>query len=294
MTKINKIALIGVNYNSETCAIRFIEGVSKLLLDDIEFTIILIDNTERLSSDDFFSKIHAINNNVICIKALRNLGYFGGARLGLSTLLKDDEYPDWLIVTNVDIEFKDRYFLQILKTFKDHVDKPGVIAPTIWSNFSKRDINPKIVKRPSKRKMEFYTLIFSTYYSMNLYELLSAAKLTIRRMLKYILKKMTLNYHKDSTNLADKFQVIYAPHGSCIIFSKEYFLSGGSLNYPQFLFNEEIFVAETVRALGLNVVYIPKLKVIDDEHVSTGIIRSRKMFSYISDSACYITNTYFK
>jgi len=289
-----KIALIGVSYNSDPSAIRFIEGLSTLLLDDVEFTIILVDNTERHNSEVFFNQIHAKNKHVICIKAQDNLGYFGGARLGLSTYLEKNEYPDWLIISNVDIEFRDPKFLQILKACSN-IENIGVIAPAILSIFSQRDINPKIFKRPSKRKMKFYKQIFSNYYLMNCYGLLSAAKFKTSIFLKgKLFRKQIIRDNKGTRYSTEKWSAIYAPHGSCIIFSKVFFLRGGSLNYPQFLFNEEIFVGETTRKLGLKVIYFPKLKVIDEEHISTGIIRSRRIASYVADSAKFVADTFFK
>jgi GT2 family glycosyltransferase len=88
-------------------------------------------------------------------------------------------------------------------------------------------------------------------------------------------------------------RTIYAPQGSCLVFSRRYFEQGGSLEYPAFLFGEEIFVAETVLRLGLQVVYDPRLRVWHDEHASTGRLRSRKLARYVGQSAAYLADTFF-
>ena len=77
---------------------------------------------------------------------------------------------------------------------------------------------------------------------------------------------------------------IYAPHGSCIIFNKNYFERGGTLDHISFLFGEEIFVGETVRNLRLNVLYIPEIKVRHYEHSSIGNVISRRINKFYRKS----------
>ena len=286
-----KVVLIGVNYNSDPSVFRFIEGLSKLSLDNVEFTCILVDNTERYKSDVFFNKVHAKNKHIVCIKAPYNLGYFGGARLGLSKYLEKDNYPDWLIISNVDIEFRDHQFLQILRTCSNF-ENIGVIAPSIWSEVRKHDWNPKIFARLSKQKVHFYKVLYRNFYAFTLYQLLSKLKNLINRSIMVGIKNLTTQKKKKKIV---SWQNIYAPHGACIIFSKLYFERGGNLNYPQFLFGEEIFVAETVRHIGLRVIYYPAIKIYSYDHVSTGgrLFQSRKIASYYYESAVFIADKYF-
>jgi hypothetical protein len=60
-----------------------------------------------------------------------------------------------------------------------------------------------------------------------------------------------------------------------------------------FLFNKEIFVAETVRKLGLRVAYDTRLKIQHNEHKSTKLIRSREVAAYMRDSAIYCAKVFF-
>jgi hypothetical protein len=78
-----------------------------------------------------------------------------------------------------------------------------------------------------------------------------------------------------------------------MIFSRRYFRAGGNFEYSVFLFGEEIFVAETAKGLGLAVRYCPWLGVLDNEHASTGIIRSRKVAGYMKDATNYLVEHYF-
>jgi len=80
---------------------------------------------------------------------------------------------------------------------------------------------------------------------------------------------------------------IYAPHGSFIIFSREYFERGGSLKPGAFLYAEELFVAETCRRLGLKAVYWPVIQVAHDEHVSTAANPAVRHFMATAADYCY-------
>jgi GT2 family glycosyltransferase len=86
---------------------------------------------------------------------------------------------------------------------------------------------------------------------------------------------------------------IYAPHGSFLIFSSEYFRAGGSLDFPCFLFGEEVYLAESLKQLGLDAVYEPSLEVVHQEHKSTKLMKSRKLASAVAASAAYCADTYF-
>ena len=93
---------------------------------------------------------------------------------------------------------------------------------------------------------------------------------------------------------AGERKAIYAAHGSCMVFSKNYFVQGGNLKHISFLFGEEIFVAETARSLKLQTVYEPRLRVSDAEHASTGFFYSRKVAAYMKQSTLDIIEHYYK
>jgi GT2 family glycosyltransferase len=286
--KDKKILILGINYYSDDSACRFVNSFKDYLNEDVE--CVLIDNTVRDSSNNFFSKIKKISPLVQTIKPECNLGYFGGAQYGFEYYQKkNNEYPDWIIVSNVDLVFSDPNFFKLLLKINNFPDL-GVIAPRIFSKLSKIDLNTKIVNRPSKLYMKFIKVILSNYYAFTIYTFFS-----------YIKKKI-MSYKEALTLGSNKIQIqgknsdflkIYAPHGSCIVFHKRFFQKGGSLDYPSFLFGEEIFVAETARKLDLKIIYYFKLKILDYEHASTGIIKNKRMVGYFKDSINIIVDQYF-
>jgi GT2 family glycosyltransferase len=298
-TSQSKIVVVGVNYETDALALRFVSGLSRIALD-ANVVIVLVDNSERADSTGFFSAVRARYPDVLCVKSPANLGYFGGANLGLRAYLATGQDFDWLVVSNVDVEFLGDDFAVRLADLWSTEDI-GVIAPSIWSSVSRCDLNPKMLVRPGRARIRLYTLLYRSFCLLNAYGL--SAMLV--RNLRYLLKNRVLTpimrwlaplqrgSRPDTTVRDSAPKSIYAPQGACIIFSKLFFLRGGSLDYPMFLFGEEIYVAETARVLGLRVVYDPRLTLRHDDHRSTGIMRSRAMASHAYESAVYIADTYF-
>jgi GT2 family glycosyltransferase len=285
------VVVIGVTYNSDEAALQFVRSLTRTsAASTADVSLVLVDNTERDNSDLFFERVRKENPNIVCIKSPRNLGYFNGAKLGFNEYLQTNSLPEWVMVSNVDLEFTDVGFFQNLLSLRGAEDI-GVVAPSIWSNANQRDWNPKISLRPSSKKMHLYKIMYRSYHVYNLYTFLSIIKSRIKR---FFLTKNTSTQILIPEKVSAVQKDIYAAHGACFIFSRYYFQRGGTLNYPVFLYGEEFFVAETVRKLGLRIVYDPRLKVISNDHVATGRFpRSRQIASYHYESALFVADTYF-
>jgi GT2 family glycosyltransferase len=280
--------VIAVNYKTDEHAVQLARSFAHYQDECVH--VLLVDNSERDDPDAFARRIHAVNPDVECVAAPSNLGYFGGASFGLKKYLARLALPEWVIICNVDIEFRDPSFFSTLHK-SNLPDSVGVIGPQIWSATYQRDVNPKIKQRPTKRRMLFYRIVFGNFYLQGVYELLSVAK--------YWMKKQFRNLRngegKAGADLpASANAMIYAAHGSCMILNRRYFLAGGTVDYPVFLFGEEIFVAETSRQLGLSTIHFPRLWVFDREHASTkGALRSRKVAGYMNEATQYLLQRYF-
>jgi len=288
------LCIIAVSYNSDNTAFNFLENLQcKNNINNIQ--IILVDNSERSDSTPFFKKVSLIDPDILCIKSPNNLGYFGGARLGLERYMSDrQDHPDWVIVCNVDLRFANSDFFDRLNEVSKNNKNIGVLAPTILSERTGRDKNPKILSRPSNFKMHLYRLIFKFFIIQNIYLFLHLVKAKFFKFFAWerILSKGNRTF-VNNHNIDNFFDEIYAPHGSCMVFTKLFFLNGGSFDYPCFLFNEEVFVGEATKRLNLKVIHDARLQVIDDEHVSTGVFHSRKIAKYFAESAAFVANNYF-
>ena len=79
-----------------------------------------------------------------------------------------------------------------------------------------------------------------------------------------------------------------------MIFRPELFLHYPKMEYPVFLFCEEIFLAEKVRQMGKHTVHCPEVKVWDVEHASTGLMGLRRYCKYNHDALSYIIRTFYE
>jgi GT2 family glycosyltransferase len=135
--------------------------------------------------------------------------------------------------------------------------------------------------------MRFYSFLYTSFVLTNSYILISL----LRRKIKGLLKGQG---DAASGILMPAERQIFAPHGSCIIFHRNYFKRGGSLQHVAFLFAEELFIAEEARRIGLRVVYAPTIRIDDLEHASTGRFLSRKMIRYRKQSIDAIIGKFYQ
>lgn len=272
------VLLICVKFGSDAETAQYLESLRKLQ-GQHNLHVLVVDNTVGAEMPE------PTERNFTFIRAQKNLGYFGGARSGLSLYLREHSMPDWVIVSNVDLVIEDAQFLGKLAVLRGR-PRLGMVAPCIRSVLTGRDQNPFLRSRPSALRMHAYKWIFRSWLVLNAYELVSA--------LFHKLGSAARTRPGASAGAGeDRGGTIYAPHGSFLIFSREYFRAGGNLDSPYFLFGEEIYLAEVLRKLRLDAVYEPALEVIHQEHKSTKLVKSRKLAREVASSAAYWADTYF-
>ncbi len=272
------ISIICINYNSDKDTLSYLASLEKAycrVVDNLCLTVILIDNSTEKNTINFENKLNEFSFKVVYIKNINN-GYFGAAQVGLNYIKKYQILSDFTIVSNVDLGINE-YFFNILIS-KKYAQEIGVVAPSIISNYRQADLNPKIIKKVPKAKF----LIFKTIFSNDLLFRIQNKINTYKYRKKRILDKSV--YHMKN---------IYAPHGAFIIFTKEYFDRGGSFDYPIFLFGEEIFVAESCLQLSLHVVYDQELKILDNDHGSTGKEKLTFLRNEYKKALNYVLKNYY-
>jgi len=272
------ILLIAIVYNSFDIALNFFNSIDKVKNDNVH--VVIIDNSIENATDIFLNKLKNFTFSLTYIKSDKNVGYFGGAQIGLENYLKKYNSPHWVIVSNVDLEINDYWFFENLLKY-NNFKNIAVIAPSIISKTFGTDSNPQYIKRLSYFKINLQKFLTLNSKIHNLYISLSYIKKIIKRFKRKKTIKPTQKY-------------IYSAHGSFIIFSKNYFEKGGTLNHISFLFGEEIFVAETVKKLNLETLFCPELIINDYEHVSTGFFHSNKLTKVKHDSIKKIIEYYYK
>ena len=274
----HKALLICVKYGADAETARYLESLRRLQ-GQPNLHVLIVDNTVGDVAD------WPTDSGFNVLRSNENLGYFGGARWGISNYLEGHPLPDWVIVSNVDLLIKDPDFLQKLAALKS-TPSVGAVAPRIASALTGRNQNPFMRSRPSAMRMHLYKWLYRSWLALNAHELASAVFHWSRSAVTQVGRTKA----NPSRDLSRK---IYAPHGSFVVLSKEYFRAGGSLDFPCFLFGEEIYLAESLRKLGLGVIYEPSLEVVHQEHKSTKLLKSRKLARFVASSAAYCADTYF-
>ncbi len=219
-------------------------------------SIIIVDNDSTPESKSALNNI--INKSNIDIKIIispKNLYYWGAANYALDQIdLNTNNHPEWIIICNNDILFSKSDLL--LKIMSYNSTNYPILAPAILSSKTKKDLNPFMVKRINNLAKVYYSIFY----------LNSITGLIIYRFRKF-LKMIARIFNSSDT----KSKFIYAPHGSFIIFSKNFFQSGGYLDQNLTMYGEEFTTAEIANKLQISICYEPDIEVIHVEHSSNKI-----------------------
>lgn len=261
------IAIYCVNYKSYDSLHQYLASIDKALeatQSPIELKVIVADNTAPALPVRYTAQHFKLN---VLITG-GNKGYFRAVRIAMQQINPADF--DYSIISNVDV-LLDELFFQKISDYQAN-EKIGWIAPQIYSSLEQRDRNPKILRRYAKRKLQVLKIKFrfpllDWVYNHTLY------------------KSKKLVSHQPGE--------IYAGHGSFIILTRQYFQQCGIIDYPVFLFCEEIYLGEQCQQHGLKVVYEPDIRVTDAEHASTGTFRRSSYCRYNYDAISYILSTYY-
>ncbi|MND32672.1 hypothetical protein D3C81_262560 [compost metagenome] len=279
-----KICIVPVCYNAHEDALRFLESVEKAFLacPDLELDVMLADNStvglpSAMSERQYAFTYRYLKND--------NVGYFPAFYRALSSLVEPITSFDYVMVCNVDLVLADDFFAKL----GEHVlsARTGLIAPGIYSDKDGRDLNPKIMHRPSSTKFEFMRMVCSSAVLFKWYSGLSRMR-----------EKARSRSQKHQSTLVQiprpsAPQKMYGAHGSFMIFTKNYFQQGASVDYPRFLFGEEVFVAEQLRMCQLEIEHIPSVRIFDKEHASTSQANFKFICGEHKKSYEYLISNFF-
>lgn len=262
------IAIYCVTYHSYESLTTYLQSVATALEglnDRVELHVHIADN-----STHSIQPISAPEGLGHCgvLATHENLGYFGAVRRLME--IHDPAAYDYAIISNVDLTMDSDY----LKHLADsrYPANAGWIAPRIHSQLEHRDRNPQILKRYTKRQLELLRIKVSL------------------PLLHYVYNRTFYRRKKRIKCLPGTY---YAGHGSFIVLTKEYFRRCGIINYPIFLFDEEIYLAEQCHKAKLTVIYDPASGVVDSEHVSTGKMPLGTYCRYNREALSYILREFY-
>lgn len=278
-----RVCLVCVCYNAYDEARLYLRSLQESfnhVIGSMILDVVFVDNStninskvcEDLQSSNYSFRFYYVEND--------NTGYFPGVAHGISKSKLIPQDYDYVIVSNVDLEVSRDFFKTLSHLHLD--DTLGMVAPAIISKSDQRDINPKIVARPTRNRLLFNKFLFR--YSM-FYKILLFASATKN----YLKSRRASNIAIDPK---PQQRVIYASHGSFMIFTSNY-IKKINIDYPMFLFGEELYAAEEARLKGLRVEHHPEIHVYDLEHASTSKVLSKLLRLNHVKSLDYIIQKYY-
>jgi GT2 family glycosyltransferase len=269
-----KIVIVLINYFKEHELLVFVKEF--VLSQDYEnFEVVIVDNG---SETDLLRSELSANPLISIINPGSNTGYFGAARLAFDMISKrDGGIPEIFIVSNFDLEFdKNSFFREINEVCLE--SKSAVIGPRIVSGLNKSELNPMYTSRLQLSHLRRLSFITSYYLLFVAYQYLHYLKRKLR---------------SEKSMVAKSSIEVYAIHGSMMIFKTSFFQKGGSLIYPSFLYQEELFVAEQCRNLNLKMEVNSKLQVVHAEHTTTGKFKSVQHMKWLHQSVEFILKEFY-
>lgn len=262
-----KVLIVAVNYNSYDELDGCLKSINQATLqgNGLAVDVTIADNSSNYMPVDA-AKYSAIRVNQV---KFDNIGYLGAAQKVINKCGK--EY-DYVAISNVDLKMDDCFFKELCHVNLD--ERTAWIAPRIYSHDENRDRNPKVLGRYSKKKLKI--LYYMYKYPILFYLYTTTA---------YKRKKLAPKYDEMD---------IYAGHGSFMLLTKNFFKVYDRIDYPIFLFGEELYLAELIRNKGLKVRYMPSLSLEDNEHVSTSKMKKKFYFKCNTESIKYILDTFYE
>lgn len=257
----NKILIICVDYFSEVETRSYIKKVK----DIAEYVDVVVVCNSGLISVNYTDGVYVYDLN-------DNLGYMEAAHQGLNMYLKQNPMPDWIILSNTDIDFPNPDIFDRLR-LDSRLD--CVIAPDIVTLEGIHQ-NPFLKKRPSFTKIKFLTIVYGSSILNKIYSSLSL-----------------LRRNKCFRSVEMAGESIYAPHGSFVMFGRDYFTVSPTLEHPTFLYGEELHIAERARLKSMRVIYDKDYSIMHREHVTTSKIPSFSKAKIMRDSLLAILKEYY-
>lgn len=264
--------IICVNYNSYDELKNYIHSVevaAQKIDTGNSVTVIVADNSEKAQVCNYQGCIR-----VIYISTGGNLGYLGGVAYGINASGKDLSDYDFIVISNVDLIIPENFFLNL---YNEKIGvNVGCIAPSIISKNGQVNRNPKVLSRYSANKLRMLKLMYKIPILWYVYN-------------KFLHRGRRLKVENESTQERD----IYAAHGSFMLFTNRFADYLQTMQYPTFMFCEELFFAENLKKLGLRTVYKPSLLVNDIDHVSTSKMKKKYYFKSNYESLNMILKEYY-
>ena len=263
------VLVITVNYGSPSSTIKLIESIPSN--DNINIWV-----EDNQSSDESFEELNlaqkTLDKDFEIYDHTKNHYYWGAFNKALKRISDfNNNTLSWIIICNNDIVFSQNFFKEL---YKINNSENYILAPTIISNKKKTDLNPFLVNPLSAIDKFYYKLLYINPLLGRLIQIFGSRINRFRKKLKA----------KPQPN-----DLIYAPHGACMIFSSEFFKMGGYVDDGFKMFGEEISTAEIAKKIGISIHYHPQLIVNHYDHQSTKRLSWKQLYDLSKETFNYFS-----
>ena len=181
----------------------------------------------------------------------------------------------YVVLSNTDIQYPDKeVFSKLLG--RRYGEDIGCIAPCVYSIATGSFSNPHYSKRIPKGKIKRLILIFTFPVLALFYSRLSS----LRAM-----------YWKKTKKGS---QYVYSPHGSYMIFTREFIERIKGYIYPTLMYSEESCVGELLICNGMRCYYDDQLNIEHLEGSVTSLLALKSKCRYIRESLEYIYSEFYQ
>ncbi|MBE5924453.1 MAG: glycosyltransferase family 2 protein [Lachnospiraceae bacterium] len=243
-----KYGFVILHYGAVDVTQHCIESIMKLDNSN-ECVVVIVDN----DSDDDLSRKIANNDRLHIIKPKESMGFSQANNYGYK-YIKDNFQPDYIIVANNDIVFKQQDMLQLIDaSYKQ--DSWDILSPDVVSADDGQHQSPIDSKARTFSELN-YTIFFNRLCLM-----------LLPVIYPYLSKKME-SYGKRDYIKEKTMDIV--PCGACIILSKRFISSESKVFEPETKFYyEEYILHYRCCEKGYSIVYDPIITVIHGDGKAT-------------------------
>ena len=251
-----KFYIITVCYNQESFLREFIDNLN---LINLKYEMVVVNNGKPL--------IHVKSNADVNIIDVENEGYLAGLKSGFSCLEKKVTlHPnDVIVLCNPDIELSAGFNEAFSLVQPSLLNAVWLLAPSISVPSSNKNLNPNMKRGLSDFHYYYLCAEMSTFFNFLVFR-------WCKKIIKVLIGEFL--YKKKFTRSAE----IFAPHGSCMITNANSIRVTQMLDFPIFLWGEEVCISYAIRSKDGTIIFVPQIKVIHKEHTSTSLMSSYQSY----------------
>ncbi|WP_394456047.1 glycosyltransferase [Leuconostoc suionicum] len=226
--------------------------------------VVIVDNASPNGSGKKLEELFLNNKNVDVILSNNNTGYAKGNNLGIRYALEKYS-PDFIILANNDIEFKQNNFSELLQESfqKKNFDilGPDIFVPETGIHQNPKQSNSYTIEQVQKINNNSRRLL-------NQNNLLFSFRANLKRVSR--LRKFVIQKRKATSIKIDTIQLNVVLHGSLLVFSKQFF---GKMMTPfdekTFFYFETEILDRKMKELNMIAKYDPSMLVYHHQNTST-------------------------